>query len=71
MGKALVEYLFDSGEVQKITASCHEDNKASEKVMMKLGLKKAGVNEGARLKDGKCSDEICYSLTADEWIKER
>ncbi|MBN2879552.1 MAG: GNAT family N-acetyltransferase [Clostridia bacterium] len=70
MGSVLVNYLFSDGVAQKLTASCHEDNKASEKIMIKLGMKKSGVNERARLKGGKYSDEICYSLTADEWMKE-
>jgi len=71
MGAVLVNYLFSDGVAQKLTASCHEDNKASEKIMIKLGMKKSEVNERSRLKDGKYYDEICYSLTVDEWMKER
>ncbi|MEX1377817.1 MAG: GNAT family protein [Eubacteriales bacterium] len=67
MGKEMVNHLFSESIANRAKASCHAENKASEKTMIKIGMKKDEINANGRFKDGKWADEICYSIRKDEW----
>lgn len=68
MGTALIHYLFQNTRIHKIIASCNENNKNSERIMYKLGMKKEGIFKKARYKHGQWENEIKYGLLKDEWI---
>lgn len=63
-GKALLEYAFDVLSADKVIAHCDVRNKASEKVMQKLGMTLAD-NSGTRFyeKTGVTSGELMYLST--------
>lgn len=71
MGKALINYLFHNCKYHKVAASCNANNKSSEKIMKKLGMKPEGVMRKARYKNGEWVDELRYGLLKEEWERER
>lgn len=66
-GKALLEYAFDVLSADKVIAHCDVRNKASEKVMQKLGMTLAD-NSGTRFyeKTGVTSGELMYCIDRQE-----
>lgn len=74
MGEALIHFIFANEAVHKIVASCHRDNRGSEEIMKKLGMKKEGLFKLARYKNGTWVDEIRYGLLREDYmttVKER
>ena len=69
MGKAMIDYLFATRPIHKLEANTHAKNLASEKILIKLGMKKEWVARKARYKNGEWWDEIHYRILREEWEK--
>jgi len=69
MGKAMVNYLFESFPAIKLVASCNGLNRKSEAIMKKLGMTREGIFRNARFKAGKWEDEIKYGILKEEWLQ--
>ncbi|ULQ59144.1 GNAT family N-acetyltransferase [Brucepastera parasyntrophica] len=63
----LVSLCFNTHHVKKINARCQLENKASEKVMKKLGMKKEGTIRRSRPRGNIIYDELKYGLLYEEW----
>jgi len=61
--KRCFEFAFDKLKIEKIISTCTMNNKKSENVMKKIGMKKIGEFKHPNLKDypeyEKC---ICYEI---------
>ncbi len=63
---ALCDFLFDVGGIRKIIAYCTSDNRASYRVMEKLGMQREGcLRQHSKLGDA-WPDELVYGLLRDE-----
>ncbi|MCE7005837.1 GNAT family N-acetyltransferase [Kibdelosporangium philippinense] len=60
--KALVRYLFDTTDVDRIEGSTDVTNVRAQKSLEKAGFTREGVLRGAQLRGGKRRDMISYSL---------
>ena len=67
-GQAVIRFAFESDNVQKIEASCLEENRASERIMIKLGLKKEGLLLKHQLHEGQLKNRLLYGITREEWL---
>ena len=67
-GQAVMRFAFESDTVQIIEASCLEENRASEKIMIKLGLKKEGLLLKHQLHEGQLKNRLLYGITREEWL---
>ncbi|WP_099466825.1 GNAT family N-acetyltransferase [Konateibacter massiliensis] len=64
----LLKLGFTEIGLHRLCASCHIDNKSSESVIKKIGMKKEGQLRQIRFKSGSWHDELRYSILAKEWI---
>lgn len=67
MAEAIVKQAFSDSNIHKIIASCNVNNKKSEHIMKKLGMKKEGIIRKVRFKNNQWEDEIRYGLLREEW----
>ena len=65
----LIGFGFHELRLHKISATCDERNKASERVMIKCGLEKEGVLKQYRYKNGNWYNQLVYSILRDELIR--
>lgn len=67
-GKALIGYAFDVLSAKKVIAHCDIRNRASEKVMKKLGMTLAD-NNGTRFyeRTGVTSEELTYCIDRSDY----
>jgi len=70
IAQILIKYCFNKLKFHKVIASCDARNTASEKVMLKCGMKKEGEFKKQRLKNGKWYDELKYDILKNEWNNE-
>lgn len=66
--KELLRFAFDDLKVHRIQALCNEKNSNSEKVMIKLGMKKEGTLRGVRFLNNCWYGSHIYSLLENEFI---
>ena len=66
--KAMLDYAFGNLELKKIIAAVHPDNIASNRVIKKIGLKRAGVISGLPGEHAFFNGEYLYSLYKDELV---
>lgn len=66
-GEAVIEYIFLSVGIHKITTGCAKDNKASERVMEKLGFVKEADLSLHQLVHGTWSDRVIYGMTSQQF----
>lgn len=64
----LIKTIFTNHNIHKITACCDSRNKASEKVMIKAGMKIEGLFKQHRFKKGNWFDELKYGLLKEDWL---
>lgn len=71
-GKALVGYAFDVLSAKKVIAHCDIRNRASEKVMQKLGMTLKD-NSGTRFyeKTGVTAGELMYSIEKSDYERNK
>lgn len=65
---AVMNAGFSELELQRITASCDQRNKASARVMEKLGMRREGVFRRSRYIQGDWRDEYLYAILSDEFF---
>ena len=61
-GKRVVEFAFAEAGVHKIKTGCLKENKASERVMQKLGFQKEGELRAHQYHEGVWKDRVVYGL---------
>jgi RimJ/RimL family protein N-acetyltransferase len=72
----LVDYLFLSKDIVRIQALTDSQNRASQKVLKKLGFTEEGIIRKANFEQGKWRDSKLFSVLREEWktpklLKER
>ena len=65
--RALLEAGFHALELQRIVATCDQRNKASARVMERLGMRREGVFRGSKAIQGQWRDEFLYAILAEEF----
>jgi [ribosomal protein S5]-alanine N-acetyltransferase len=66
-GKKVMAYAFNENNVLKIETGCLKENWKSEKVMIKLGLKKEGELKKHQFHNGEYKDRLIYGILKEEW----
>lgn len=67
--RAMLKLAFETLELEKVVASCDERNKASEAVMLKLGMQKEGRSRNHELwKNGEWINMLFYGILKEEYI---
>lgn len=67
-GKVVMRFAFEEDDVEKLEASCLEENRASEKIMIKLGMKQEGLLKKHQLHEGQLKNRLLYGITKEEWL---
>jgi len=65
-GKKVMEYAFKKDNVVKMEASCLKENYSSEKVLIKLGMKKEGELKKHQYHEVIWKDRLLYGITKEE-----
>ncbi len=65
--RAIMEWGFTELNIHRVVAFCHADNKASIRVMEKLGMHQDGRLRETRWLNGEWWDEYVYSILEKEW----
>ena len=65
--RLILDYLFLSRSAERIQASTHVDNGASQRVLEKTGFKKEGTMRRALFNKGDWKDGVLYSILREEW----
>jgi len=60
--KAVLKFAFNELGVHRVQALCNDQNSSSEKVMIKVGMKKEGTRRGVRLLNNCWYGSHIYSL---------
>ncbi|QQO10054.1 GNAT family N-acetyltransferase [Breznakiella homolactica] len=68
IAERLMDLCFAGFGVQKVNASCHSGNAASERIMRKIGMRPEGCLRRERIKEGLLYDELRYGILREEWI---
>jgi ribosomal-protein-alanine N-acetyltransferase len=63
----MVDYLFLSKNIVRIQAVTHIENKASQRVLEKVGFKKEGILRKSVFIMGVWSDFYILSILKEEW----
>ena len=63
----MVDYLFLSKDVMRIQAQTDQRNKASQKILEKVGFKKEGALRKSFFIRGEWQDDYVYSILREEW----
>lgn len=65
--RGLLEAGFSALGLQRIVALCDQRNKASARVMERLGMRREGVFRGSKNIHGHWRDEYLYAILAEEF----
>lgn len=65
--KAMINYLFNDLNKQRITCSIDPLNQASIKMVERLGFRKEAHFKQSILIDGEWYDDVVYAILKDEW----
>lgn len=65
--KIIVDYLFLSKDIVRIQAGTNIRNKASQKVLEKVGFKREGTLRKAMFVRGEWFDTFLFSILREEW----
>jgi len=63
----IVDYLFLADNVVRVQADTSTENKASQRVLEKVGFQKEGIIRKHFFSTGKWRDSFLYSILRDEW----
>ena len=67
----IVDYLFLSKDIARIQAMTDVRNKASQKVLERVGFRREGtIRKSGRIR-GEWTDAYLYSVIRDEWKEPR
>jgi RimJ/RimL family protein N-acetyltransferase len=68
--RAVVDAAFGAHpELNRIQARADLENRASQRVMEKLGMQKEGVHRMSRIERGEVIDEAWFALLRPEWLR--
>lgn len=68
--KAVVSYGFEREKLELISAYCYPYNHRSVRVLEKCGFRYEGMlRRSEKLYNGQIWDELCYSITKDEYFE--
>jgi RimJ/RimL family protein N-acetyltransferase len=66
--RAVLDFAFRILNAHRVVAFCHAQNAASERIMLKLGMKREGLLRQTRLLNNEWCDELVYAiLESDPW----
>jgi RimJ/RimL family protein N-acetyltransferase len=65
--RALMEAGFEALGLQRIVATCDQRNKASARVLERLGMRREGVFRASKIIQGYWRDEYLYAILAEEF----
>ncbi|MGV8997969.1 MAG: GNAT family N-acetyltransferase [Parvibaculaceae bacterium] len=65
--RALLEAGFNELGLQRIVAHCDQRNKASARVMERLGMRREGAFRASKIIHGHWRDEFLYAILAEEF----
>jgi len=63
----MVDYLFLAKEIHRIQANTDPENKASQRILEKVGFIKEGVSRKNSFVRGQWRDSVNYSILREEW----
>ena len=63
----IVDYLFLSKDIVAIQAETHPENKASQRILIKIGFQKEGIIRKCFFSRGIWRDTAQYSILREEW----
>jgi RimJ/RimL family protein N-acetyltransferase len=63
----MLDYLFLSKEIHRVQANTDPENKASQRLLEKVGFKMEGVSRESSFVRGQWRDECHYSILREEW----
>jgi RimJ/RimL family protein N-acetyltransferase len=64
--RMLVEYLFAGYPVERVAAFTDHENRASQRVMERVGFRREGILRRAMFRDGQWRDVAVYGILRDE-----
>ncbi len=65
--QAVIDLAFRELDAHRVIAFCDAENRASERVMQKLGMRHEGSMRQTRLLRGAWRDELLYGVLESEW----
>lgn len=69
--RRVLEYAFCDLHAHRVIAFCDAENRASERVMQKLGMRREAHMLQTRLLRGEWRDELLYAILESEWAAAR
>lgn len=68
-GRAIIDYGFARGDIDRIHAEHFDGNEASGRVLAKLGMTHEGVLRGHSLRFGRRRDGVAYGILRTQWLE--
>ena len=65
---AMIDYMFENLDAEKVLCTCHTDNIASAKMQQSCGLKYTHSEPFTREKDNLTYKSDCYQITREDWL---
>ena len=65
--EAIIDYVFDELELNRVEITCAEENSKSQAVPKRLGFTKEGVIRDNQWLNGRYVNHVVYGLLKDEW----
>jgi [ribosomal protein S5]-alanine N-acetyltransferase len=66
--RAVLNVAFNELKLHRVWATCHEQNRASYRVMEKLGMRREGLMVKSTLQRGEWRNTYLYAVLAEEWL---
>jgi RimJ/RimL family protein N-acetyltransferase len=67
--RRVVDFAFKELDAHRVVAFCDVENRASERVMQKLGMRHEATMRQTRLLRGEWRDELLYAILESEWAQ--
>jgi [ribosomal protein S5]-alanine N-acetyltransferase len=68
--KAIIEYCFNTLQLNKVQARCYAENKGSAKVLKKAGMTYEGTMRQHLFSDGQFHDILRFSILKEEFLNQ-
>jgi len=65
--RRVLAFAFEELDAHRVIAFCDAENRASERVMQKLGMRREAHMLQTRLLRGEWRDELLYAILDSEW----
>jgi [ribosomal protein S5]-alanine N-acetyltransferase len=66
--RAVLNVAFNELQLHRVWATCHVRNRASLRVMEKLGMRREGLFLKNAMEKGEWRDTYLYAILAEEWL---